>query len=80
MVEQLSAMSSALPDTLTVDILVASIEVNALMLETACIMTPADKDSSWKEVASRLMEEATELGHDFQSAERFSAAHECCGI
>lgn len=52
--EQLSAVDDGLPNTLTVGILVASIEVNALMSFTALIKTMVDNDLNWEKLQDPL--------------------------
>lgn len=80
LVEQLNNMGSQLPEDLTVGILVASIEVTALMPVTASIKTLSDENLKWEDVSSRLIEEVKSLSKGSSSDDRAASAQVSCDI
>ena len=57
LLEQLKSMRTGIEDTVAVGILVASIEVTALLSVTEAIKTLAESDITWESVSERLLEE-----------------------
>lgn len=80
LIEQLKSMGMTLDESLSIGILVASIEVQELMPVTASIKTLSESDVKWEEVSNRLIEDSNSISSGTALTAKSNMAHDGCQI
>ena len=65
--EQLASMNTAIPDELSIALLISSIHVNEMAPMAAAVKTMSDESATWDKVTTRLIEEHHSLKIKYRS-------------